>query len=270
MIARIAGIVSLAVALADPGFAQLQIAQVYQDVKIEQKLGGQIPLNLAFRDENGNTVTLGNYFGTKPVVLALVYYQCPMLCTEVLNGMVQGFKGIRFSPGREFNVVTVSIDPRETTAMAAEKKGSYLRSYGRPGADTGWHFLTGDSVSIGRLAAAVGFHYMYDPRSGQFAHATGIMVATPGGKLSRYLLGIEYAPGDLRFSLMDASNNKIGTMIDRLVMLCYHYDPMTGKYGLVVANIFRVAGGLTVLLLTGGIVVMMRRERKRSGRTQPA
>ncbi len=270
MTARIVGTLLLAALLARPGFAQLQISQVYQNVKIEQKLGGQIPLDLAFRDETGAAVKLGDYFGSKPVVLSLVYYQCPMLCTEVLNGMVQGFKGITFSPGKEFNVVTVSIDPRETAAMAAEKKENYLRSYGRPGAESGWHFLTGGQESITRLAEAVGFHYMYDARSGQFAHATGIMVATPGGRLSRYLLGIEYAPEDLRFSLMDASNNTIGTMIDRLVLLCYHYDPMTGKYGLVVANIFRIAGGLTVALLAGGIVLMLRRERTGNRRSPTA
>jgi len=266
---RIVWFTVLSAGLIAHGYAQLPISQVYQEVKIEQKLGEQIPLDLSFRDENGKPVALREYFGSKPVVLSLVYYQCPMLCTEVLNGMVEGFKGITFTPGREFTVVTVSIDPRETPAMAAAKKESYLRSYGRPDAGGGWHFLTGDQPAITRLADAVGFHYLYDKASGQFAHATGIMVATPEGKLSRYLLGIEYAPEDLRFSLMDASHNRIGTMIDRLVMLCYHYDPMTGKYGLVVANVFRVAGGVTVLLLAGGIVLMLRRERA-GGRRGPS
>ncbi len=250
------------------GYAQLAISKVYQDVNIEQKLGGQIPLDLTFNDEEGKKVKLADYFGSKPVVLALVYYRCPMLCTEVLNGMVQGFKGLKFTPGREFNVVTVSFDPAETSAMAAAKKESYLRSYGRPEAESGWHFLTGDDTSISRLTGAVGFHYLYDPQSGQYAHATGIMVATPEGKLSRYLLGIEYAPDDLRFSLLEASHNRIGTMIDRLVMLCYHYDPMTGKYGPIVAGVFRIAGGLTVLLLVGGIVFLLRRERGRNERVQ--
>ena len=193
-----------------------------------------------------------------------------MLCTEVLNGMVQGFRGLSFTPGQEFTVLTISFDPRETPAMAAAKKESYMRSYGRQEAASGWHFLTGDETSIKRLTDAVGFRYMYDARSGQYAHATGIMVATPEGKLSRYLLGIEYAPEDLRFSLMGASHNRIGTVIDRLVMLCYHYDPMTGKYGPIVTNLFRVAGGLTVLLLAGGIFVLLRRERIRNGRMQSA
>ncbi len=243
--------------------AQLPISTVYRDVRIDQKLDGQIPLGLVFRDENGDTVRLARYFG-KPVVLSLVYYDCPMLCTEVLNGMVQGFKGLRFMPGREFNVVTVSIDPRETPEIASAKKEVYMKSLGRPGAEAGWHFLTGDPASIDSLAAAVGFHYLYDPRSGQFAHATGIMVATPGGRLSRYLLGLEYPSEDLRFSLMDASNGKIGTVIDRLVLLCYHYDPTTGKYGLVIANVFRIGGALTVVLLGGGILLMLRRERRRA------
>lgn len=249
--------------LAAGARAQLLISTVYRDVRIDQKLDAQIPLGIAFRDEKGDTVRLAQYFG-KPVVLSLVYYDCPMLCTEVLNGMVQGFRGLRFTPGKEFNVVTVSIDPRETPQIAAAKKVAYLRSLGRPGADSGWHFLTGEQASIDSLAAAVGFHYLYDPRSGQFAHATGIMVATPQGRLSRYLLGLEYTPEDLRFSLMDASHNRIGTIIDRLVLLCYHYDPTTGKYGLVIANVFRIGGGLTVVLLGGGILLMLRRERRRA------
>ncbi len=171
-------------ALRSAVMGQLPATTVYRDVRIDQNLSGQIPLGLRFRDENGDTVRLAEFFG-KPVVLSLVYYDCPMLCTEVLNGMVQGFRGIPFLPGREFNVVTVSIDPRETPQIAAAKKESYLKSLGRPGAEAGWHFLTGDQASIDTLAHAVGFHYLYDPRSGQFAHATGIMVATPEGRLSR-------------------------------------------------------------------------------------
>ena len=264
MMRRCYWIMILSADLAVSAPAQPAISTVYQDVKIDQNLNGQIPLDLKFRDEKGDTVKLADYFGSRPVVLSLVYYNCPMLCTEVLNGMVQGFKGLPFTPGREFNVVTVSIDPRETPDIAAQKKDSYLRSLGRPGAGSGWHFLTGDETSIRRLADAVGFHYLYDPNSGQFAHATGIMVATPEGRLSRYLLGLEYSPEDLRFSLMEASRNRIGTIIDRLVMLCYHYDPMTGKYGLVIVNVFRIGGAVTVVLLGWAILLMLRRERRKA------
>lgn len=244
--------------------AQIPIQDVYKEVGIDQNLGAALPLDMPFRDEGGNTVRLGEYFGTRPVVLSLVYYQCPMLCTEVLNGMVECFRGLRFSAGNEFTVVTVSIDPRETAAMAEEKKEGYLAAYGRDGAARGWHFLTGDARSIAALARATGFHYLYDSTSGQYAHAAGIMVATPGGKLSHYFYGVEYEPRDMRFALEEASGGKIGSAVDRLLLLCYHYDPLTGKYGPVIANVFRAGGALTILILGGAIAWMLRRERKRS------
>ncbi len=255
-------ICALGVLVAGPLQAQTPISKVYDQVGIDQRLNENIPLDLQFKDESGATVRLADYFGKKPVVLSLVYYQCPMLCTEVLNGMAEAFRSLKFTAGKEFTVVTVSINPRETPELAAQKKDLYLRQYGRPGADAGWHFLTGDEPSIERLAQAVGFHYLYDSASDQYAHATGIMVLTPEGKLARYFYGIEYEPKDLRFALMEASKNAIGSPVDKLLLLCYHYDPMTGKYGLVISNIFRAGGALTVLALGAFITVMLRRERR--------
>ncbi len=255
----------LAICLVAPA-AQSQLAfnKVYNEVRIDQKLNAQVPLDLVFRDERGDTVRLGDYFHAKPVVLSFVYYQCPMLCTQVLNGMVDGFKGLNLSVGNEFDVVTVSIDPRDTPELAAEKKEAYLQAYGRPGAEEGWHFLTGQEPSIRPLADAVGFRYMYDETSGQFAHAAGIMVATPEGRIARYFYGIEYSPRDLRFALIDASQNKIGSLVDKLLLLCYHYDPMTGKYGPIITNIFRAGGALTVLVVGGSLFMFFRRERRRA------
>jgi len=255
----IAGVLALRAAMA-----QIPIQQVYHDVGIDQNLGAGLPLDLPFRDEGGNPVTLGEYFGAKPVVLSLVYYRCPMLCTEVLNGMVECFRGLRFTAGKEFTVVTVSIDPRETPAMAVEKKEGYVAAYARDGVAGGWHFLTGDARSIAALAQAAGFHYLYDSTSGQYAHAAGIMVTTPGGKLSHYFYGVQYEPRDMRFALEEASDGKIGGVVDRLLLLCYHYDPLTGKYGPVIANVFRGAGALTILILGGAILYMLRRERRRA------
>ncbi len=269
---RFAAVLPVMISVAflwSPAHAQWAFQKVYKDVGLDQKLDSQIPPELAFTDDEGKPVTLGSYFGSRPLVLSLVYYRCPMLCTQVLNGMVDGFKGIGFTPGKEFTALTVSIDPRETPALAAQKKGNYLQMYGRPDANGGWHFLTGDETSIRRLADAVGFRYLYDSTTGQFAHAAGIMVITPGGRVSRYLYGIEYAPSDLRLALVDASQEKIGSVVDKLLLLCYHYDPMTGKYGLVIANVFRIAGGLMVLLLAGGILYMLRRERRKGGGRQP-
>jgi protein SCO1/2 len=227
-----------------------------QDVKIEQKLDQQLPLDLVFRDESGQQVKLGQYFGSKPVVLSLVYYDCPMLCTQVLNGMVTSFRVLPFQIGKEFDVVTVSFDPRETSELASAKKKvyvNYLPEKLRAGANEGWHFLTGDPASIEKLTDAVGFRYHYDEATKQFAHASAIIVATPHGRLSRYFYGIEYAPRDLRLGLIESSANKIGTPMDQLLLYCYHYDPATGKYGGAVIRVMRVAGVLTVL----GILAMM-------------
>lgn len=239
-------------------------ARAFTEVGIEQKLNGQLPLDLKFRDEHGNPVKLGKYFHSKPVIISLVYYKCPMLCTQVLNGMVQTFKTLKFTAGSEFDVVTVSIDPTETSEMAADKKETYVTEYGRDGVGNGWHFLVGDSINIKKLADAVGFKYMYDSSTKQFAHASGIMVATPRGKLARYLYGIEYGAKDLTFSMMEASQEKIGSPVDKLLLLCYHYDPTTGKYGMVVANLLRAGGALTVLLIGGYMYLNFRRDKKRA------
>ncbi|HEU4835091.1 MAG TPA: SCO family protein [Pyrinomonadaceae bacterium] len=226
------------------------------DVGIDQKLDQQLPLDLVFRDESGQEVKLGQYFGQKPVVLAFVYYDYPMLCTQVLNGMVTSFRVLPFQVGKEFDVVTVSFDPRETSALATTKKKvyvNYLPEKMRANANNGWHFLTGDPTNIAKLTEAVGFRYHYDEATKQFAHASGIMVTTPKGKLSRYFYGVEYAPRDLRLGLIESSANKIGSPADQLLLYCYHYDPATGKYGAAVMRIMRIAGVITVL----AIVAMM-------------
>jgi len=239
-----------------------------RDVRIEQKLDQQLPLDLVFRDENGQPVKLGQYFGQKPVVVALVYYDCPMLCTQVLNGMVTSFRVLPFQPGKEFDVVTVSFDPRETSALAAAKKKlyvDYLPEKMRPTASNGWHFLTGDQASITRLTDAVGFRYRYDEATKQFAHASAIMVTTAQGRLSHYFYGIEYAPRDLRLALIESSANKIGSPVDQLLLYCYHYDPATGKYGAAVMKIMRVAGVITVLSIIAMLMALKRRSPKLVG-----
>jgi protein SCO1 len=226
-----------------------------RDVKIEQKLDQQLPLDLVFRDEAGEQVTLGKYFGKKPVIIALVYYECPMLCTQVLNGMVTSFRVLPFQVGKEFDVVTVSFDPRETSALAAAKKKvyvNYLPENLRPNATNGWHFLTGDAANIEKLTEAVGFHYRYDEATKQFAHSSAIMVATSQGRLSRYFYGVDYAPRDLRLGLIESSANKIGTRVDQLLLYCYHYDPATGTYGARIMTVMRIAGVITLL----GILAM--------------
>ena len=207
-------------------------------------------------------VKLGDYFGKKPVVLSLVYYECPMLCTQVLNGMVSAFKALSFKAGEEFDVVTVSFDPRETPVLATAKKKTYvgyLPEAKRSAATSGWHFLTGDSENIKRLTEAVGFHYNFDEATNQFAHASAIMVATPEGKLARYFYGIEYSPKDLRLGLVEASQNKIGSPVDQLLLYCYHYDPATGQYGAVVMNMVRVGGVVTLFAMVALFFAMRRR-----------
>ncbi len=238
-----------------------------QKVAFDQKLNAQIPLDLRFRDETGRDVTLGDYFDHgKPVVLTLVYYDCPMLCTLVLNGLAGAMKGMSLSPGTDYDLVTVSFDPREKPPLAAAKKKSYIQRYGHPEAAAAWHFLTGDEPSIARLTEAVGFHYVFDAATGQYAHATGIMIATSDGRLSKYLYGIDYSPRELRLALVDASSGHIGSPVDRVLLYCYHYDPSTGKYGLVVLNVIRLAGAATAVLLGGFVLVMVSRERRRRGR----
>ncbi|MBI2682285.1 MAG: SCO family protein [Acidobacteriales bacterium] len=219
-------------------------------VGIDQKLGEQAPLDAGFVDESGNAVTLGKYFNRKrPVLLAMVYYDCPMLCDQVLNGMTSALDVLKFDAGKEFEVVAVSFDPRETPGLAQDKKHLYLGRYRRPGAEQGIHFLTGKQESITALTKAVGFRYAWDESSKQFAHASGLMLLTPEGKVAQYYYGIEYSPKDMRLGIIEASNEKIGNTVDTLLLYCFHYDPTTGKYGAVAMNIMRLGGVLTVLLL---------------------
>jgi protein SCO1 len=232
-------------------------------VGIEQKLNTQVPLDLVFTDEAGQQVRLGQYFGQKPVILSLVYYDCPMLCTQVLNGLTGSLKALTFNVGREFEVVTVSFDPREGAAMARQKKDGYMARYGREGAGAGWHFLTGDEASIKALTEAVGFYFAWDEETKQFAHASGIMILTPEGRLSRYFYGIEYAPKDVRLGLVEASNNKIGSPVDQILLYCYHYDPQTGKYGFAIMNAIRVLGFATFFGLALLIFFLKRRDAGR-------
>ena len=229
-------------------------------VGIDQRLNQQVPLNLVFNDESGREVQLGEFFGKRPVILAMVYYECPMLCTQVLNGMTGALKTISFDAGKDYEVVVVSIDPRDTPQLAAEKKANYLQSYGRPGSGPGWHFLTGTDASIKPLAAAIGFRYAYDENLKQFAHGAAIYVATPRGVISRYLLGIDFAPRDLRLAMVEASHNKLGTVGDKVLLLCYHYDPTEGKYGAAVLNAVRAGFILTVGAFLAFLFVSRRRE----------
>ncbi|MEX0711503.1 MAG: SCO family protein [Pirellulales bacterium] len=244
--------------------AQSPLKSIIQDVGIDQRLDAQVPLELEFRDEAGRRVRLGKYFDRRPVVLLLVYYRCPMLCNQVLNGFLKSSQALKFRIDADYEVVTVSFDPGETPRLAAEKKERYVGAYRRPGAAEGWHFLTGDEPSIERLARSVGFRYRRDAASGQFAHASGIMVLTPDGKVSKYFYGIEYPPEDLRLGLVESSAGRIGGLVDRVLLLCYHYDPSTGKYGLAIAGALRVAGSATVLAMGGFLFMMFRQERRRS------
>ncbi len=248
------------IALGQPGFPS---PSVPAEIGIDQKLNEQVPLDIKFRDETGKTVRLGDYFGGKPVILSLVYYDCPMLCTLSLNGLLSSLQHLKFSAGDEFNVVTVSFDPREKPELAAAKKRVYLTLYNRPHGWEGWHFLTGDQESIRQLTSAVGFRYKWDAASGQYAHATGIMLLTPQGRIARYFYGIDYPATDLRLGLIEASANKIGTPVDAVLLLCSHYDPVQGKYGLVVTRVLQLAGIATVLILGSFMLVWFLHDRRR-------
>jgi len=229
-----------------------------KNVGIEQHLDEQIPPDLSFRDETGKPVRLGDYFGKKPMILNLVYYNCPMLCGEVLSGLESSLRVLKFDVGKEFDVLTVSFDPRETPDMATKKKAEFLKRYGRPGAAEGWYFLTGPQESIDALTKAAGFQYQYDPKTGQFAHATAIMVLTPDGKIAQYYYGVEYAPKDLRLGLIQASENKIGTLADQVLLYCYHYDPTTGKYGAIISRVLQLSALATILALGIFMTVLIR------------
>ena len=230
--------------------------------KFDQKLNSQVPLDATFRDENGKTVQLKQYFNGKPVVFVTVFYRCTMLCSVMLNEAVRSFQEQRFSIGKDYNVVTLSIDPRETPTLAKEKQQEYLKQYGRIGAEAGWPFLTGTEKEIKRVTDSIGFRYKYDPKSDQYAHPNGIVIATPHGKVSRYLYGITYPSRDLKFGLMQASTEKIGSPVEQLLLTCFHYNPETGKYDVLIMGVVRLAGALTVFLILSSVGLMAWRERK--------
>jgi protein SCO1/2 len=235
-------------------------------VGIDQKIGQQLPLDLRFKDENGRDVRLGQFFNTRPVVLALAYYDCPMLCTQVLNGMTGALKTLSFDAGKDFDVVVVSIDPKDGFHLAADKKATYVEHYGRPATAGGWHFLTGTEASIKPLAHAIGFRYAYDANLKQYAHGAAIYVATPTGVIARYFLGIDFAPRDLRLALVEASNNQLGSMTDKVLLLCYHYDPAAGKYGVAILNAVRIGFVGTVTGFLAFLFVSLRHERNKARR----
>jgi protein SCO1 len=238
-----------------------------ENVGIAQHLDAQVPPDLIFRDDTGKTVKLGDYFGRKPIILNLVYYNCTMLCGEALAGLASAMRLIKFDVGNEFDVVTVSFDPRETPDMAAAKKIDYVKRYGRPNATSGWHFLTGQPDAINALTKTVGFQYQYDAQSNQYAHATAIMVLTPQGRISRYFYGVDFPPKDLRMGLVEASQGKIGNAVDAVLLYCYHYDPGTGKYGAMVSNILRLAAAATMVLLGGLLLILWRLDRSVTKKT---
>jgi protein SCO1/2 len=243
--------------------AEEEMPPIARAVGITQRLDAQVPLELTFRDEDGKQVRLGDCCGGKPTVLVLAYFRCPMLCTQVLNGLTDALRGVPFTIGKEFNVVTVSFDAREGPALAKAKKASYVEDYGRPGAAAGWHFLTGEQESIDELARAVGFRYEYDPRQDQFAHGSGIMLLTPQGRVARYFYGIKYTPRDLRLGLVEASENRIGSPADQVLLLCYYYDPNSGKYTPMVMGLVRLGGAVTLLVLVMAVGLSWWRERRR-------
>lgn len=251
-----------AILVACAAGAEPQRPEVLREIGFDQRIGASLPADVVLRDEAGRTLRLGDLLGRKPLVMAFVYYECPMLCTLTLNGLVGALGALSFDVGRDFDVVTVSFDPRETPELAAAKKKTYLSRYRRPGAEAGWLFLTGDEAALSRLTASVGFRYAWDAETNQYAHPAGILVVTPEGKIARYLYGIEYAPKDLRLAIVEASEGRIGSPVDQLLLYCYRYDPMTGKYGAAIMRIVRGAGVLTVLALGTFIGVMWRRERR--------
>jgi len=238
-----------------------KLPELLTEIGLDQKLNAQVPLELPFKDETGRDVRLGDFFGKRPVILTLVYYECPMLCTQVLNGLTSALGVLEFGVGQQFDIVTVSFDPKETPELAAAKKAAYLQRYKRANAESGWHFLTGDEKAIAALTKAVGFRYAYNASIDQYAHVSGIMVLTPAGRMSRYFFGIDYGPRDLRLALIEAADQKIGTPVDQLLLYCFHYDPKSARYSFAVMRLVRAAGVTTVLALVAGVLVLRRRER---------
>jgi protein SCO1/2 len=251
----------------EAGVPSSTVPPALREIGFDQNLDGQMPLDTPFKDEAGRTVKLGDYFGTRPVVMVFAYYDCPMLCTVVINGLASALNVLSLQPGSDFEIVTVSFNPRDTPATASAKKASYIARYKQPGGAGAWHFLTGDQRSIDRVTKAAGFRYVWDQDTQQFAHPTGVMVLTPDGRLARYLFGIEYGPRDLRYAIVDASKGKVGSAVDSLALYCYHYDPAAGKYTVAIMRLVRAGGAATVLALGAFIFIMTRKERqeKRAG-----
>jgi protein SCO1/2 len=245
-----------------PTYSKPASENPFANIGLDQLLNQQLPLTLSFRDETVKMVQLGDYFGEKPVILSFAYYDCPMLCTLVINGLIRTLRTLSFSAGTEFNIVTVSFNPKDTPPMAAIKRQTSLQSYSRKGAENGWHFLTGDEKTIQQLTQAVGFRYAYDENTQQYQHPSGIMILTPDGKLSRYFYGIEYAPRDVRLGLIEASAGKIGSPVDQVLLLCFHYDPTTGKYGLIITRALQLGGLATMLALGVFMLISSRRDRR--------
>lgn len=238
-----------------------------KDITFEQRLNETLPLDARFTDEAGRSVALGDYFtGNKPVVFAFVYYQCPMLCSQVMNGISSALKAVPFAPGKDFDVVLVSFDPRDTPAAAAEKKRAHMANWDAQASAGAWHFLTGEEASIRRVTSAAGFNYRWDEATGQFAHVSAVLVVTPDGRLSRYFYGVEYSPKELRMALVESGEGRVGSVMDELLLYCYHYDPSAGRYGVIVMNLVRLGGVLTVGFMAGFILLMRRREAPAAGR----
>jgi protein SCO1/2 len=256
----------LLMAIALPANGQGSPVGILTEIGIDQQLNAAVPANLVFRDETGREVRIGDFYRGRPLILSLVYYECPMLCTMALTGLVRSLRAVPFDVGREFEVLTVSIDPAETSAVADVKKSLYVRQYGRAGADAGWHFLTGDEQSIRSLADAVGFRYKRDPYTKQWAHVSAIIVLTPNGRVSQYFYGIEYSARDLRLSLVEASESRIGSIVDNVLLYCYHYDPVTGKYGFAIMSALRITGCATVMALGLFIFIGLRHDVARMNR----
>jgi protein SCO1/2 len=242
-----------------PGTPASEKPDQLKEVTFQQRLNEMLPLDAIFKDERARTVKLGDYFGSKPVVLAFVYFTCPMLCSQVMNGISSSLKAVPFDVGKDFDVVLISFDPRDTPAVAAEKKRAHMEYWGSQETAGAWHFLTGDEANIKQVTSAAGFNYRWDDVSGQFAHVSGVLVATREGRLSRYFYGVEYSPKELRFALVESGDGRIGSAIDELLLYCYHYDPAAGQYGLVVMNLVRLGGAVTVALMVGFILLMIRR-----------
>jgi protein SCO1 len=246
----------------EAGMPASSIPAALRSIGFDQHMNERMPMDAAFVDESGRRVRLGDFFGQRPVVLTFAYFECPMLCTMSLNGLVSALKVLSLDPGTDFELVTISFDPKDTPRSAAEKKAHYVERFGRAGASAAWHFLTGQPPEIDRVTAAAGFRFAWDEDTRQFAHPTGVIVLTPDGRLARYLFGVEYGPRDLRYALVEASHGRVGSAVDALLLYCFHYDPMTGRYGLVVMRAIRIGGAATVLALGAFIFVMVKRERR--------